>query len=622
MSLSNAINLATSGLTVTRQELDVVAGNIANAQTPGYTSKTTARKTAIGDGRTIGVLSNGTKRSLDMHVQKQYWRESAATEYTKLMSTYLHRVDQTFGEPGSANALDTGINNLTKSMQALVTSPDSQVAREDMLSHAALLAQQLNTASNDIQTMRQEVEGALNDAVETINHSLEQIERLNDQIQRYSTDGSEPSALLDERDSYINKVAGLVDIEVQHGTNNNIRINTTSGTTLFDREAVKLEFNANPNVTAESKWDSDSSKSSLGSIMLVSDHGNRIDLTSDKSFQSGKVAALVEMRDQTLVEAQAQLDEIAAGLATALSNKQVDSTDATVGAQTGKAVDLAGLQSGNPITLTYKDNGTGQTHTVTYMRVDSASSLPLSNDATSRIDDRVVGINFSGGMASVVSQIQADLGANFTVSNPSGDNLQIVDDGAANAVDVVALSASVTVTGLEDASGKLPLFVDGGQGNKVFTGAVEGTHQKVGFASRIEVNISLKNDPAKLVQYGAGVGNADQTRPKALYDALENTKYVFSYKTGIGSAAQPAEMSVSDFARQVISYQGGQAETAKTRHSGQQIAMNNVQSRMDDISKVDTDGELAKLMELQNAYSANARVLTAIREMLNALMRV
>jgi flagellar hook-associated protein 1 FlgK len=621
MSLSNAINLATSGLTVTRQELDVVAGNIANAQTPGYTAKTTSRKTAVGDGQTIGVLSHGTKRSLDLNVQKQYWRESAATEYTKLMSTYLHRVDQTFGEPGSANALDTGINNLTKSMQALVTSPDSQVAREDMLSQAALLAQQLNTASKDIQTMRQEVEGALNDAVETINHSLEQIERLNDQIQRHSTDGTEPSALLDERDNYINKVAGLVDIEVQYGANNTVRINTTSGTTLFDREAVKLEFNANPNVTAESKWDSDPSKSSLGSITLVSDHGNRIDLTSDKSFQSGKIAALVEMRDQTLVEAQAQLDEIASGLATALSNKQVASTDATVGAQAGKAVDLAGLQSGNPITLTYKDNGTGQTHTVTYVRVDSASSLPLSNDVTSRIDDRVVGINFSGGMASVVSQIQADLGANFTVSNPSGDNLQIVDDGAANAVDVIGLSASVTVTGLQDASGKLPLFVDGGQGNKVFTGAVEGTHQKVGFASRIEVNTSLKNDPAKLVQYGAGVGNADQTRPKALYDALVNTKYVFSYKTGIGSSAQPAEMSVSDFAKQVISYQGGQAETAKTRHSGQQIAMNNVQSRMDNISKVDTDGELAKLMELQNAYSANARVLTAIREMLNALMR-
>ncbi|MCV6600221.1 MAG: flagellar hook-associated protein FlgK [Cohaesibacter sp.] len=622
MSLSNAINLATSGLTVTRQDLDVVAGNIANAKTPGYTAKTTARKTAVGNGQTIGVLSTGTKRSLDLNVQKQYWRENAATQFTKLMSKYLHRVDQTFGEPGTANALDYGINKFSDSMQKLVTSPDSQVAREDLLSKAALLAQQLNTASNDIQKMRQEVEGALDDGVRTINDALTQIKRLNDQIQVHSIDGKEPSALLDERDNYINQIAEFTDIEVQYGENNTVRINTTSGLTLFDREPAKLEFNPNSNVTAESKWDSDPAKSSLGSIRLISDHGNRVDLTSDRSFQSGKMAALLELRDKTLVEAQAQLDEIAAGLASALSNKQVKSTDATVGPQAGKGLDLSALQAGNVMTFTYKDNASGEQKTVSYVKVDNAASLPLNNEVTARVDDRVVGINFSGGMASVISQIQTDLGANFSVSNPSSNILQIVDDGAANAVDVVGLSATATVTSLQDASGKLPLFVDGGQGNKAFTGAVDGTHQKRGFASRIEVNVSLKNDPSKLVEYAANVGNADQTRPKALYNALKNTKYTFSYKTGIGSAAQPANMSVTDFARQVISYQGGQAQTAKTRAEGQQIAMNNVQSRMDNISKVNTDSELAKLMELQSAYSANARVLKAVREMLDALMRV
>ena len=49
--------------------------------------------------------------------------------------------------------------------------------------------------------------------------------------------------------------------------------------------------------------------------------------------------------------------------------------------------------------------------------------------------------------------------------------------------------------------------------------------------------------------------------------------------------------------------------------------MNNVLTRMEKTAKVDVDAELAKLLELQTAYSANARVMTAVREMMDALLR-
>ena len=40
MSLDVALNYAVSGLTATQQQLQVVAGNISNAQTPGYSEET------------------------------------------------------------------------------------------------------------------------------------------------------------------------------------------------------------------------------------------------------------------------------------------------------------------------------------------------------------------------------------------------------------------------------------------------------------------------------------------------------------------------------------------------------------------------------------------------------
>ena len=63
---------------------------------------------------------------------------------------------------------------------------------------------------------------------------------------------------------------------------------------------------------------------------------------------------------------------------------------------------------------------------------------------TARNDDTVVGIDFSGGMASVATQVQAALGGAFTVSNPAGNTLQILDDGAANTVAIQSLDAEAT----------------------------------------------------------------------------------------------------------------------------------------------------------------------------------
>ena len=122
-------------------------------------------------------------------------------------------------------------------------------------------------------------------------------------------------------------------------------------------------------------------------------------------------------------------------------------------------------------------------------------------------------------------------------------------------------------------------------------------------------------DPALLVKYDANTGASDQTRPNALYDALNNTSLQFNLKDG----GAPVTMSVDEYAREMIAYQ---TSTAKTRDEGQRIVMNNVQARYEKGSKVDVDSELARLLELQTAYNANARVMTAVKEMMDALMRI
>ena len=83
--------------------------------------------------------------------------------------------------------------------------------------------------------------------------------------------------------------------------------------------------------------------------MLKGPNGGDVDLIASNAIRSGEIAAYLEMRDQVLVQAQTQLDEIAAAMARALSDRTVDGTAVTSGAQSGFDVDLGSLLDGNTV---------------------------------------------------------------------------------------------------------------------------------------------------------------------------------------------------------------------------------------------------------------------------------
>src|SRR5690606_11657146 len=195
--------------------------------------------------------------------------------------------------------------------------------------------------------------------------------------------------------------------------------------------------------------------------------------------QSGEIGGLIDLRDKTLVQAQDQLDEIAAALAQEMSTVETAGTAASAGAATGFAVDIGSLRNGNDLVLAYREGGIERS--IRFVRVDDTTKLPM--DVIDSNGDRVVGIDFAGGSAAVASQIQAVLGPGFAVTNPAGSQVQIVDDGLGATTDVTGLAARSTVTATQGGGLALSLFVD--TGNADFTNALDGQGQKLGFAARI-----------------------------------------------------------------------------------------------------------------------------------------
>ena len=114
----------------------------------------------------------------------------------------------------------------------------------------------------------------------------------------------------------------------------------------------------------------------------------------------------------------------------------------------------------------------------------------------------------------------------------------------------------------------------------------------------------------------------DATRPNYIYTQLVNASSVYSPATGIGGASSPFQGTLSAYMSQVVSKQSVDANSASSLKEGQDIVVNALQSRFNSTSAVSIDTEMAHLLSLQNSYGANARVMSTVKAMLDALMQV
>ena len=626
MSLTQALNTAVTGMRVTQAGLSIVAANVANAETPGWVRKTATQIPIAAGSVGVGVRIAAINRELDQYVQRQMRVEASGASYAGMRAQFYERLQSIYGVPGSVSTLESSYSEFTSALHVLTTSPDSASARSAVVNAAQVLTQQLNSMTDDIQALRGDAELGLADSVTKANEAMLRIAEINRELATANAGDATTANLLDRRDVYIDQLSQLMDIKVIPGNFNQLSVFTNSGVQLVGINASTLEFEPQGSMNPLAQWSNDPAIRNVGTIVLKGPNGSDVDLLSSNAIRSGQIAAYLEMRDEVLVQAQTQLDEIAGAMARALSDRTVDGSPVNPVPQAGFDIDLSNLIDGNSVRLTYTDNASGQQRTLTLMRVDDPGALPLSDSATADPNDRVIGLDFSGGIASVLAQVTAALGSSgVQVSNPVGNTLRFLDDGLTNKVNLDAVSATYTVTGLTSPTGgvsELPFFVDG---DGLYTGAIRSMgSQTVGFAGRIAVNANLMADPSRLVVFQTTPPTAagDATRPNFLYDRLNSAVLSFSPQSGIGDASAPFNGTIHSFMRQVVSQQGAAAEAAANLKQGQDVVFSALQQRFSDTSAVNIDQEMANLLSLQNAYAANARVLTTVKEMLDQLLRI
>jgi flagellar hook-associated protein 1 FlgK len=618
MGLSSALASAMSGLTANQAALSITSSNVANAQTPGYIAERANQIEVPSGGPGSSALFTGVTRELDTFIQSQLRTETGGAGFANQNSNILSQLQSLYGTPGGTGTLETAFNNFTSAVQAISTSSTGLSAQTTALSAAQALAQQLNTTSQGIQTLRSNVEQDIGTSAAQANTDMSQIAAINTKLQGLSPTDPAAAALADQRDNAINDLSKLVDVKVTTDNANQTNVFTTTGIQLVGGSlASKFNFTSAGTLTPNSLYNSNASKNGVGSLTIQLPNGASLDVVANKVISSGQIAADLQLRDQTLVQAQTQVDQLAATLSSSLSDQTTSGTAATSGALSGFNVDLSNVQPGNSINLTFTNSGTQQQ--VQIVRVDDPNALPLPSQPG--VSPQVIGVNFTGGMSSVVSQLNAALGtSNLQFSNPSGNTLQVLNTTAGTTVN--AASATSTVTSLTSGSPQLPLFIDAGT---PYTGAITGSGSELtGYAGRITVNPALLNSPANITVFSNSPPTpaGDTTRSDFIFSQLTTGSFTYSPQTGLGSATAPFSGTIGSYLQQFLSQQAGAATSATQLQQGQSVVVSTLQQKFNSTSQVNIDSELSNLIGLQNSYAANAHVMSVVQSMMATLMQI
>lgn len=612
MGLMSSLSNAVSGLRTNQDSISVLSRNVSNAGTPGYHKQSVNivdyNSVNSSYARTVGI-----NRAFSQSLQSYYNRQISDTSASDVTSRYLSKLDGILGKPGSAGSLDTLVGSLKNALHSLATSPDDYATRASVVSQAQTFANRLNELSTTVQGLRKDTETQIQSNVTNANAMLNSLHEVNKRMLDLGMTDTARASLMDQRDRLVAGIAEIIDVQADYRSDGSVALMTRSGVGLLDNGPSTFNFVSAGALSPASQASMDPELNKVGILTLTTPSGLTIDLVKQGVLGGGELSALVELRDQILVETQNQLDEIAASVASVFSTITTEGDKVTQQAtqSSGFAADISHLKSGNDILFRYSENGVEA-------RVRVVNST-ANEDYVDSTGQRVISFNF--GSPPDAAQLASTLQSRFSFLQISGTggNLQILDDGPEGTRDVTSLVTRGTASGTQEGELAFSLFTDG---QKAYSGSTEtNPGQIVGFASRITINADVLSDNRLLVQYDVGTTLGDASRPEYILQQLQGMSFVSGTTPASNYGRHQLSGSVEQIVGQVLNYQGSTIANAQRVRDHRQLTLDTISEQMDAEYGVNLDEEMARLTQLQSTYAANARIVSVVQELLNTLMQ-
>lgn len=406
-TISTAFSIITGALEADQSALSITAGNVANANTTGYTeeranfvenSPVTINGANYGDGVTETGATSVRDRVLEGRIDQQQQLASASSSRLSALNSMQTLFTPDSGSSTSeAGDIGNDITNFFDSFSSLESNPTSNSLRQQVLSTAQTLSSDISNAADSLNQQRQAVDQEAGSVAGQINSLTASLAQLNQQIMSTSPH-ADAGTLEDQRQQDLSQLSQLVGVNQITTEDNGLTITTTSGQVL-------VAGNSSYQITT-------------GAVNGVTDFFvNGTNITSGLASGGGELGGYLTARDQDIPAALSSLDSLAYTIETSVNAQQASGTDYNGNA--GSAIfaqpaQVAGSAQAMSVVMTDPNGIAAAATGAAASSGDDTNALALAglgsqaNAQLNGLDPNSYYSNFATTLGSTISEVQTE----------------------------------------------------------------------------------------------------------------------------------------------------------------------------------------------------------------------
>jgi len=310
-TISSAFGIMSQALDADQQALNVVANNVANANTPGYTeekpnwqenSPLEIGSLQIGQGVTETGATSVRDRVLESRLdQQQQMAASSGSRLTSLDTLQALFTPDSGSSSSKAGDIGSDITSFFDSFSSLEANPTDNALRQSVLSTAGTLSSDISGAAASLNSQRLALDQEASGVTSQVNALTGAIAQLNQQIQTISPN-ADAGTLEDNRQRDLSQLSQLIGINQITTENNGLAITTTSG-------ALLVSGNSSYQMTT-------------GTVNGVTDFFvGTTDITKSLASGGGSLGGYLTARDGDIPTALTALDQLAYNISTSVNTQ-------------------------------------------------------------------------------------------------------------------------------------------------------------------------------------------------------------------------------------------------------------------------------------------------------------
>jgi flagellar hook-associated protein 1 FlgK len=610
-TINSALSLTSGALEADQAALSVVANNVANANTTGYTVETpdwqenqpiNVGGIQVGDGVTETGSTSQRDRVLEERLdQQQQLASASSSRLTALNSMQALFTPDSGSSSSTAGDIGSDITSFFDSFSSLESDPTDNALREQVLSSASTLAGDISSAANSLNAQSASLDQNASGIVSQVNSLTGAIAQLNFQIQSTSPD-ADAGTLEDQRQQDLSQLSQLIGINQVTTENNGLSITTTSGQLLVS-EGQNFQL-------------------STGTVNGATDFFlGGADITSELATGGGQLGGYLTARDVDIPGALTSLDQLAYSISTAVnaqnnSGTDLDGVTGTLGnplyifheptTVAGSAADMSVIMTDpNKIAAAGAGSGTGDNSNA--VAIASLANEPLGGPTTSfSLTENLDSVTPVNGTATGNVQVNDTLGNSYQATvtyTQKGAN--IWDYSVALPAAAFASGVSTPVTGAMtfNGAGNLIQIKPAGAANPETVGTTFGD------VSSIPLSFTGLTDGAANLNIGWNLLAANGT-------SIINQSALASVQSGQSQNGFAGSQTPIDSYSNFVSTLGATVSEVQAENTAQNASVTQLQTQNNALSSVNLNDEAAAMSTLESSYQAASQVFT----LLNTIM--